>query len=132
VTLNYLRMDLLQLQNIIWINITSEFWMPQIMSPSENTVWYKFDWNKANVDIYYLYFSIVHVVIFILFKPTLSVCLSVCQTSTSGTHTHRQYTATYQINNLTTQTSRKVVTALSTKDGTLKMVKQLWPKHVEF
>jgi len=28
------------------------------------------------------------------------------QTSTSGTHTHRQHTATYQINNLTTQTSR--------------------------
>ena len=24
----------------------------------------------------------------------------------SGTHTHRQHTATYQINNLTTQTSR--------------------------
>ena len=47
------------------------------------------------------------------------------QTSTSGTHTHRQYTATYQINNLTTQTSREVVPALSTKDGPLKMVKQL-------
>ena len=29
------------------------------------------------------------------------------QTSTSGTHTHRQHTATYQINNLTTQTSRE-------------------------
>ena len=28
------------------------------------------------------------------------------QTSISGTHTHRQHTATYQINNLTTQTSR--------------------------
>jgi len=27
------------------------------------------------------------------------------QTSTSGTHTHRQHTATYQINNLMTQTS---------------------------
>jgi len=27
------------------------------------------------------------------------------QTSTSGTHTHRQHTATYQISNLTTQTS---------------------------
>ena len=39
-------------------------------------------------------------------------------------HTHRQYTATYQINNLA-QTSREVVTALSTKDGPLKMVKQL-------
>jgi hypothetical protein len=39
--------------------------------------------------------------------------------------THRQNTATYQINNLTTQTSREVVTALSTRDGPLKMVKQL-------
>ena len=29
------------------------------------------------------------------------------QTSTSGRHTHRQHTATYQINNLTTQTSRE-------------------------
>jgi len=29
------------------------------------------------------------------------------QTSTSGTHTHEQHTATYQINNLTTQTSRE-------------------------
>jgi len=46
------------------------------------------------------------------------------QTSKSGTHTHRQHTATYQINNLTTQTNREVVTALSTKDGPLKMVKQ--------
>jgi len=40
-------------------------------------------------------------------------------------HTHRQHTATYQINNLKTQTSREVVTALSTKDGPLKMAKQL-------
>ena len=31
------------------------------------------------------------------------------QTNTSGKHTHRQHTATYQINNLTTQTSREVV-----------------------
>jgi hypothetical protein len=46
------------------------------------------------------------------------------QTSTSGMHTHRQHTATYQINNLTMQTSRVVVTALSTKDSPLKMVKQ--------
>jgi len=30
------------------------------------------------------------------------------QTSTSGTHTQRQHTATYQINNLTTQTGREV------------------------
>ena len=29
------------------------------------------------------------------------------QTSTSGMHTHRQHTATYQINNFTTQTSRE-------------------------
>jgi len=42
-----------------------------------------------------------------------------------GTHTHRQHTATCQINNLTKQTSREVVTALSTKDRPLKMVKQL-------
>jgi len=54
------------------------------------------------------------------------------QTNTSGMHTHRQHTDTYQINNLTTQTSREVITALSTKDGPLKMVKQLWPKHVGF
>jgi hypothetical protein len=47
------------------------------------------------------------------------------QTRTSGTHTHRQRTATYQINNLTTQKSREVVTALSTEDDPLKMVKQL-------
>jgi hypothetical protein len=47
------------------------------------------------------------------------------QTGTSGTHTHRQHTATYQINNLTTQTSSEVVPALSTKDGPLKMVKHL-------
>jgi hypothetical protein len=31
-----------------------------------------------------------------------------------------KHTATYQINNLTTQTSREVVTALSTKDGPLE------------
>jgi len=36
------------------------------------------------------------------------------QTSTSGTRTHRQHTAAYQINNLTTQTSREVVTARKT------------------
>ena len=47
------------------------------------------------------------------------------QISTSGTHTHGQHTATYQINNLTMQTSREVVTALSTKDDPLKLVKQL-------
>jgi len=47
------------------------------------------------------------------------------QTNTTDMHTHRQHTATYQINNLTTQTSKEVVTALSTKDGSLKMVKQL-------
>ena len=47
-------------------------------------------------------------------------------------HTHRQHTSTYQINNLTTQTSREVVTALSKKDDPLKMVKQLCPKHVGF
>jgi len=32
---------------------------------------------------------------------------NISQTSTSGTHKHRQHTATYQINNLTTQTSRE-------------------------
>ena len=47
------------------------------------------------------------------------------QTSTLGTNTHRQHTATYQINNLTTQTSTEVVTALRTKDGPLKTVTQL-------
>jgi hypothetical protein len=46
------------------------------------------------------------------------------------THTHRQYTATYQINNLTTQTNRELVTARSKEDGPMKMVKQEWPKHV--
>ena len=62
--------------------------------------------------------------------PDLLVCgmfgcePNIPQTSTSGTHTHRQHTATYQINKLTTQTSKEV-TALSTKDGPLKMVKQL-------
>ena len=32
---------------------------------------------------------------------------NITQTSISGTHTHRQHTATHQINNLTTQTSRE-------------------------
>jgi len=54
------------------------------------------------------------------------------QTSTSGTHTHGQHTAAYQTNNLTTQTSTEVVTALSTEDGPLKMVKQLWSKLIGF
>jgi hypothetical protein len=73
-----------------------------------------------------------------LFKTHVLVCgmfgsqPDIPQTSTSGTHTHRQHTATYRINNWTKQTSRDVVTALSTKDGPLKMVKQLWPKHVGF
>ena len=57
---------------------------------------------------------------------------NISYTSTSGTHTHRQHTPPYQINNLTMQTSRDVVTALSTKDGPLKMVKLLWPKYVGF
>jgi len=35
----------------------------------------------------------------------------------------KHFTTTYQINNLTTQTSREVVTALSTENGPLKMVK---------
>jgi len=52
------------------------------------------------------------------------------QTGTSGTHTHGQYTATYQINNLTTQTSTEAVTARSAENGPLRMVKQEWPKHV--
>ena len=34
------------------------------------------------------------------------LCWIITQTGTSGTHTPRQHTATYQINNLTTQTSR--------------------------
>ena len=86
---------------------------------------------------YYLYFRTVHVVIFILFKPTHALFFktlyyitqgsqpNIPQISTSGTHTHGQHTATYQINNLTMQTSREVVTALSTKDDPLKLVKQL-------
>ena len=64
--------------------------------------------------------------------PDVLVCVmfvgsqpNIPKTSTLGTHAHRQLTATYQINNLTTQKSREVVTALSTKDGPLKMVKQL-------
>ena len=60
-----------------------------------------------------------------LIHSFLSSQPNIPQTSTSGTHTHRQHTATYQINNLTTQTSTEVVTALSTKDGPLKMVIQL-------
>jgi hypothetical protein len=40
------------------------------------------------------------------------------------------YVVKYQINNLMTQTSREVVTALSTENGPLKVVKQEWPKHV--
>jgi len=40
------------------------------------------------------------------------------QTSTSGTHTHRQHTATYQIINLTTQTSR---------EGTNSTKHERWP-----
>jgi hypothetical protein len=81
------------------------------------------------------YFSVLLITItkyhfFILFKQTHALCTvssqpNIPQTSTSGMHTHRQHTATYQINNLTTQTSKEVVTALSTKDGLLKMVKQL-------
>jgi len=58
----------------------------------------------------------------------LCVCVSdvlVPQTSVSGTHTHRQDTTRYQINNLTKQRSREVVTVLSKKDDPLKMVKQL-------
>jgi hypothetical protein len=50
------------------------------------------------------------------------------QTSHRQVHqarTHRQHTATYQINNWMMQTSREVVTALSKKDSPLKMVKQL-------
>ena len=35
------------------------------------------------------------------------ICAHIPQTSTSGTHTYRQHTATYQMNNLTTQTSRE-------------------------
>jgi len=51
-------------------------------------------------------------VVYLVCGCMLSMCLCVpdvlvCQTNTSGTHTHRQHTATYQINNLTTQTSRE-------------------------
>jgi len=54
------------------------------------------------------------------------------QTSTSGTHTHIQHTATYKINNLTTQTSRGGSNSTKHERQPLKMVKQLWPKHVGF
>jgi len=54
------------------------------------------------------------------------------QTSTSGTHTHKQHTATYQINNLTTKTNREVVTARSTEDGPLKIVKQVTETYKGF
>jgi len=43
------------------------------------------------------------------------------QTSTSGTHTHRQHYS--HIPNKRGQQAEKVVTALSTKDDPLKMVK---------
>jgi hypothetical protein len=60
----------------------------------------------------------------------------ILQTSTSDTHTHThthgQHTATYWINNWTKQTSGNVVAPISTKYGPLRMVKQWWPKHVEF
>ena len=58
-------------------------------------------------------------------------CLVVNHNQTSHSQVHQvrthidNITATYQINKLMTQTSREVVTALSTKDGPLKMVKQL-------
>jgi hypothetical protein len=45
------------------------------------------------------------------------------QTSTSGTHTHRQHYS--HIPNKGRKKAEKVVTALSTKDDPLKMVKQL-------
>jgi hypothetical protein len=45
------------------------------------------------------------------------------QTSTSGTHTHRQHTASHRINNWTKQTRGDVVATLSTKDDPLRMVK---------
>ena len=54
----------------------------------------------------------------------LCVCVPDVLVCGTGTHTHRQHTATYQINNLTTQTSIEVVTALSSENGPLKMVKQ--------
>ena len=50
--------------------------------------------------------------------------------STSGTHTHRQHYS--HIPNERRKQAEKVVTALSTKDYPLKMVKQLWSKHVGF
>ena len=45
------------------------------------------------------------------------------------THTYRHYS---HILNKRSKQAEKVVTALSTKDDPLKMVKQLWPKHVGF
>jgi len=47
-------------------------------------------------------------VVYLLCGCMLSMCVRACCTClTEGTHTHKQHTATYQINNLTTQTSRE-------------------------
>jgi len=55
----------------------------------------------------------------VLLLPSLLVCVVV--TSTSGTHTHRQHYS--HIPNKWCKQAEKVVTALSTKDDPLKMVK---------
>jgi hypothetical protein len=70
----------------------------------------------------------VHVVTFILFKPTTMFgCelsqTNIPQTSTAGTHTHRQHYS--HIPYKRGKQAEKVVTELSTKDDPLKMVKQL-------
>jgi hypothetical protein len=65
---------------------------------------------------------------------------SIPQSSTSGTHTHRQHTATYQINNLITQTSREGSNSTkherrSTEDGqtivtkTCRVLNDVFYKH---
>ena len=66
----------------------------------------------------WLYIVYIHITwCTFLWKVRLCSQPNLPQTSTWGTHTHRQHTATYQINNFATQTSREVVTALSTKDN---------------
>ena len=67
--------------------------------------------------------------LFIWYVAVYCLCVCVPDLLVRQVHQARTHidniTATFQINNLTMQTSREVVTALSTKDDPLKMVKQL-------
>ena len=58
-----------------------------------------------------------------LFIWYVAVMLSMCVWDPDGTHTHRQHYS--HIPNKRGKHAEKVVTALSTKDDPLKMVKQL-------